>query len=56
MWGVFGLMIFIVIGLSALWVKGISDIDENHPDYKGKGDGFDFDDYQHEDRKDYDEN
>jgi hypothetical protein len=49
---VYGLMIFVVIGLSSLWVKGITNMHENHPDYKGNGEGFDFDD---ENRKDYDE-
>jgi hypothetical protein len=41
---VYGLMAFVVIGLSALWVRGISNTHENHPDYKGNGEGFDFDD------------
>ena len=41
---VYGLMSFVVIGLSSLWVKGITDIHENHPDYKGNGEEFNFDD------------
>jgi hypothetical protein len=41
---VYGLMAFVVIGLSALWVRGITNNHENHPDYKGNGEGFDFDD------------
>ena len=57
MWEVYGVMAFVVIGLSALWVKGIADMHEKHPDYKGEdlfGDGFNFDDKE-EDKKDYDE-
>jgi hypothetical protein len=60
MWQVYGIMAFIVIGISSLWVKGITDMHEKHPDYKGEelfGDGFNFDDKEdEEDRKDYDEN
>ena len=44
---VYGTMAFVVIGVSALWVKGITDMHEKHPDYKGDdlfGDGFNFDD------------
>ena len=43
---VYGLMAFVVIGVSALWVKGITDMHEKHPDYKGDElfGGFDFDD------------
>ena len=37
-------MAFVVIGLSALWVRGITNNHENHPDYKGNDEGFDFDD------------
>jgi hypothetical protein len=60
MWQVYGLMAFVVIGISALWVKGIDDMHEKHPDYKGEDlfeEGFNFDDKKEEDdRKDYDEN
>lgn len=57
MWEVYGTMAFVVIGVSALWVKGITNMHEKHPDYKGEdlfGDGFNFDDKE-EDKKDYDE-
>ena len=49
---VYGLMAFVVIGLSSLWVRGITNIHEKHPDYKGNSEGFDFDD---KNREDYDE-
>ena len=48
---VYGLMVFVVIGLSAIWVRGITNMHENHPDYKGKGEGFDFDDKKEDDKK-----
>jgi hypothetical protein len=34
--GIYAIMFFIVLGVAALWVKGISDMHENHPDYKGE--------------------
>ena len=34
--GVYAIMFFVVLGVAALWVKGISDMHENHPDYKGE--------------------
>lgn len=34
--GVYGIMLFILLGVVALWVKGITDMHENHPDYKGE--------------------
>ena len=43
---VYVIMFFVVLGISALWVKGITDMHEKHPDYKGEdlfGDGFNFD-------------
>jgi hypothetical protein len=45
---VYGLIGFVVIGLSALWVRGIVNTHENHPEYKGNGEGFDFDDKKEE--------
>ena len=33
--GVYAIMFFVVLGVAALWVKGITDMHENHPDYKG---------------------
>jgi hypothetical protein len=54
MWKVYVLMAIVVIILSILWVKGIVDMHEEHPDYKGDeipGDGFNFDDKE-EKRKD----
>jgi len=34
--GVYAITLFILLGVVALWVKGISDMHENHPDYKGE--------------------
>ena len=34
--GIYAIMFFIVLGAAALWVKGITDMHENHPDYKGE--------------------
>jgi len=34
--GVYGIMFFILLGVVALWVKGITNMYENHPDYKGE--------------------
>lgn len=51
---VYAIMFFVVLGLSALWVKGITDMHEKHPDYKGQdlfGDGFNFDDKKEEDEE-----
>ena len=47
-------MAFVVIILSVLWVKGITDMHEKHPDYKGDdlfGEGFNFDDKEEEEDK-----
>ena len=33
--GVYAIIFFVVLGVAALWVKGITDMHENHPDYKG---------------------
>ena len=44
MWKVYGIMFLVVIVISLLWVRGITDIHGKHPDYKGNGDGFNFDD------------
>jgi hypothetical protein len=58
---VYTIMFFVVLGISALWVKGITNMHEKHPDYRGEdlfGDGFNFDDKKEdeEDKKDYDKN
>ena len=53
MWEVYGIMALVVIGISVLWVKGITDMHEKYPDYKGEDlfdEGFDFD-YKKEDQK-----
>jgi hypothetical protein len=34
--GVYVIIFFVVLGVVALWVKGIADMQENHPDYKGE--------------------
>ena len=52
MWKVYTIMIIVCIVLSILWVKGITDMHEEHPDYKGEelfGDGFNFDDKEEND-------
>jgi hypothetical protein len=36
MWEVYGIMFFVLLGIVALWVKGIDNMHENHPDYKGE--------------------
>jgi len=47
-------MTIAVILLSIFWVKGITDMHEKHPDYKGQdlfGHGFNFDDKKEEKKK-----
>ena len=34
--GLISLGVFILLGVVALWVKGIDEMHENHPDYKGE--------------------
>jgi hypothetical protein len=46
MWKVYGIMFIVVVGIAFFWVKGIANMHEKHPDYKGEdlsGDGFNFD-------------
>jgi len=45
--GIYGIMLFILLGVVALWVKGITDMHENHSDYKGE----DFFNEEDEDEK-----
>jgi hypothetical protein len=45
--GVYAIIFFVVLGVAALWVKGITDMHENHPDYKGE----DFFNEEDEDEK-----
>jgi hypothetical protein len=66
MWKVYLLMFIVVVIVSILWVKGITDMQKNHPDYKGEDwldwgedDKLDinlWDKEEKENRKDYDEN
>lgn len=44
MWIVYVVMFLVVTVVSLLWVSGIDYMQKNHPDYKGDGIGFDFDD------------
>jgi len=44
MWKVYGVMFLVVVVISVFWVRGITDMHEKHPNYKGDGKGFDFDD------------
>lgn len=34
--GLISLVVFILLGVVALWVKGIEEMHEKHPDYKGE--------------------
>ena len=34
--GLITIVIFVLIGIVALWVKGIDEMHTNHPDYKGE--------------------
>ena len=34
--GLIALAVFILLGVVALWVKGIDEMHEKHPDYKGE--------------------
>ena len=36
MWEVYGIMFFVLLGIVALWVRGIDNMMKNHPDYKGE--------------------
>ena len=66
MWKVYLLMFIVVVIVSILWVKGITDMQKNHPDYKGEDwldwgedDKLDinlWDKEEKENQKDYDEN
>jgi hypothetical protein len=66
MWKVYLLVFIVVVIVSILWVKGITDMQKNHPDYKGEDwldwgedDKLDinlWDKEEKENRKDYDEN
>ena len=54
MWEVYGIMFFVLLGVVALWVKGIDNMHENHPDYKGEdwlNWGDNNDDFKKEDEK-----
>ena len=54
MWKVYGIMFFVLLGIVALWVKGIDNMHENHPDYKGE-DWLNWgDDDKEEEKKDWD--
>ena len=44
MWIVYVIMFLLVIVVSLLWVSGITSTHKKHPDYKGRGNGFNFDD------------
>jgi hypothetical protein len=63
MWKVYLLMFIVVLVISILWVNAITNMQKNHPDYKGEDWlNWDEDDKldvnlwdKDEDRKDYDE-
>lgn len=44
MWKVYLLEFIVVLIISILWVRGITTMHEKYPDYKGKGEGLNFDD------------
>ena len=53
MWKVYGIMFIVVVVISIFWVKGITNMHEKHPGYKGEdlfGDGFNFDDKKEDDK------
>jgi hypothetical protein len=63
MWKVYLLMFIVVVIVSILWVNAITNMQKNHPDYKGE-DWLNWDENdkldinlwdKDEDRKDYDE-
>ena len=63
MWIVYLLMFIVVLVISILWVNAITNMQKNHPDYKGE-DWLNWDENdkldinlwdKDEDRKDYDE-
>jgi hypothetical protein len=63
MWKVYLLMFIVVLVISILWVNAITNMQKNHPDYKGE-DWLDWNEDdkldinlwdKDEDRKDYDE-
>jgi hypothetical protein len=63
MWKVYLLMFIVVLVISILWVNAITNMQKNHPDYKGE-DWLNWDENdkldinlwdKDEDRKDYDE-
>jgi hypothetical protein len=66
MWKVYLLMFIVVVALCILWVNSITNMQKNHPDYKGEDwlnwnedDKLDinlWDKEEKENRKDYDEN
>lgn len=63
MWKVYLLMVIVVVIVSILWVNAITNMQKNHPDYKGEDwldwgedDKLDINLWdKDEDRKDYDE-
>lgn len=44
MWIVYLLEFVIVLIVALLWVNGIASMHEEHPEYKGNGEGFNLDD------------
>jgi hypothetical protein len=53
MWIVYTIIAVVVIVISVIWVKGITDMHEKYPDYKGddlSSDGFNFDDEKEENK------
>ena len=45
MWKVYGIMFIVVVVIAIFWVRGITNMHEEHPDYRGEEfSGFDFDD------------
>ena len=44
MWQVYSCMAVAVIIVSVLWVSGIDYMHTNYPNYKGNGQGLNFDD------------
>ena len=52
MWQVYVGMAVVVLVVTFFWVSGIDYMRQNHPDYKGDQDGFNFDDKEEENEQD----
>lgn len=51
MWRVYLLEFVIVVIVGLLWANGISSMHKKYPNYKGNGEGFNFDDEDNDNLK-----